>query len=130
MERIGRHGRSGLAAQILQALPILVRCDEPLAVFFGYGVAASRRHFLIDHKSLGELGAKVVRTLGAVGKSPFDNTRPDRARLVDKARVLGPASIADDLFRWDAETEVLVPAIAEGLLVGCGGLDVRAVGQA
>jgi len=71
-----------------------------------------RGQFLVHHEAVGKLLADVVGAPGAVGQSRFEDTRPDRARLVDKARVLGCASIADDLFRGDPETEVFVPTIA------------------
>jgi hypothetical protein len=89
-----------------------------------------RGQLLVHNEAVGKLLADVVGALGAVGQSPFEDTRPDGARLVDKARFFGHASIADDLFRGDAEAEVLVPTIAEGLLVGWVRLDVRAVSKA
>ena len=89
-----------------------------------------RGQFLVHNETVGKLLADVVGALGAVGQSPFEDTRPDGARLVDKARVFGHASIADDLFRRDAKAEVLVPAIAEGLLVGWVRLDVWTIRKA
>ena len=71
-----------------------------------------RGQFLVHDETVGKLLADVVGAPGTVGQSPFEDTRPNRALLVDKARVFGRASIADDLFRGDTETEVLVPTIA------------------
>ena len=122
--------RNRSTAEIVQALPVLVGIDEPPAVFLRYGTGAARRHLFIDHESVGELGADVLRAFGAVVEPPFHNTGPDGTGFINEARGRGQASVADDLVRGDPKAEVLVPTIAEDLLAGWVCLDVRAVRKA
>ena len=121
---------SGWPPEAVETGLVLIWCDKARPIFWWDRMREFRGQFLVHNEALGKLLADVVGAPGAVGQSLFDDTRPNRAGLVDKARVFGHASIADDLFRGDAETEVLVPTIAQGLLVGWVCFDVGAVSKA
>ena len=109
---------------------VLVGCDKARPIFCRDRLQALRGQFLVHHEAVGKFLADVVGALGAVGQSPFEDTRSDRTLLVDQARVFGHASIADDLFCREADAEVLVPTIAEGLLVGWVRLNVGTISKA
>jgi len=121
---------SGWRPEAVEAGLVFIWSDKVCPIFCRHRMRDCRGQLLVHSEALGKLVADVVGAPGAVGQSSFEDTRPNRARLVDKARVLGHAAIADDLFGGEAEAEVLVPAIAEGLLVGRVRLDVRAVSKA
>ena len=115
---------------MVEAALVLIGCDEASAVLGGNWKWCSSCQLFVDDETLGELRAGVVRTLGAVGESSLHDARPDRTRFIDETRVLGHATVADDLFGGDAKAKVLVPAVAEHLPAGGIRFDVRAIGQA
>ena len=121
---------SGWPSEAVEAGLVLIGCDKACPIFRRDRMRDFRGQLLVHNEAVEKFLADVVGALGAVGQSPFEDTRPDRTLLVDEARVFGHATIANDLVRGDAKAEVLVPTIAEGLLIGWVRLDVRAVSKA
>jgi len=103
---------------LVETALVLIGDDEAGLVLGGNRKRSPGRQFLVDHETVGELLAGIVWALRAVGKSPFDDARPDGARFVDEAGGLGYTSIADNLFGGDAKAEVLMPTVAEFLPTG------------
>jgi len=77
-----------------------------------------------------DVAGAVVSAFRAVGNSLVDHAWPHVAGLVNQAGILRHAPDANDRLGRYPEAEVLVPAVAEGLLVRGVRLNVRAVCQA
>lgn len=88
------------------------------------------RQRLVDHDSVTKLVADVFRAFRTVAYASLDHAWPHRAGIVNQARIVGHASVAEDLLGRYPEPEVLVPAVAKDLLIGRVRFDVGPVGEA
>ena len=88
------------------------------------------RQRLVDDDSVTKLVADVVKAFRTVGYASLNHARPHRAGLVNQARVVGRASVAEDVLGRYPEPEVLVPTVAKDLLIARVRFDVGPVGEA
>jgi hypothetical protein len=81
----------------------------------------------VNDQTIGKLVADIAGAFRTVCYASLDHARSHRTRLVNKARVIGHASIAGDLLSRYPESEILVPTVAEDLLIGGISFDIRTI---
>ena len=113
----------------IETFLVLIRQNKASEIVIGNCFADSLLQFLINNKSLSKLTAHILITLCAIFQTFFNDTWSDRATLIDELRIGRHTAIADDLFRWYAETEVFEPSMAEDLLIGWIILNIGSVGE-
>ena len=96
--------------QKLEPRLVFVRRDEASPVFRRNRTGMLGGQVFIDDEMVGKPVAGIVSAFRAVGYSPVDHAWPHGAGLVNQARMLRHAPVADDRVGRYPEAEVLVPA--------------------
>jgi hypothetical protein len=109
---------------------ILVRSNETEIIILRDFRPNPVPDFLVFNDALGQFSTNILPALRAIRQAFFNDTWPDRASLIDQPGIFGHAPIADDLLWRDAKTEILVPPVAQFLLVGWASFDIGFIRQA